>query len=77
MYAGFSLPGCYFFFTPWYSSTVFVVMVVVTWDVSLACIYVAVVLIVRHALQLVMPTATQTIAINTNKCLFIVVLLFA
>ena len=31
-------------------------------------------LIVRHALQLVMPTATQTIAINTNKSLFIVLL---
>ena len=55
-----------------YSSTVFVVMVVVTLDVSLACVYVAVVLIVRQALQLVMPTATQTIAINTNKSLFIV-----
>ena len=38
VYAGFSLPGCYFFFTPWYSSTVFVVMVVVTLDVSLACV---------------------------------------
>ena len=47
-------------------------MVVVTLDVSLACVYVAVVLIVRQALQLVMPTATQTIAINTNKSLFIV-----
>ena len=31
-------------------------------------------LIVRQALQLVMPTATQTIAINTNKSLFIVLL---
>ncbi len=47
-------------------------MVVVVFVLSVACVYVAVVLIVRHALQLVMPTATQTIATNMNKSLFIV-----
>ena len=61
------------FFTPVYSSTVFVLMVVVTFDVSETCVYVAVVLIVLHALHEVMPTltATQTITANANKSLFI------
>ena len=64
------------FFTPWYSSTVLDDMVVVTFDVSETCVYVAVVLIVLHALHEVMPTltATQTIATNMNKSLFIVLL---
>ena len=63
---------CYFF-TPVYSSTVFVLMVVVTFDVSETCVYVAVVEIVLHALHEVMPTltATQTITANANKSLFI------
>jgi hypothetical protein len=52
-----------------YSSVVFEVMVVVVLVESHACVYVAVVEIVRHALHEVMPT--QTIAINTNKSLFI------
>ena len=41
------------FLTPVYSSTVFVEIVVVTFAVSFTCVYVAVELIVRHALQLV------------------------
>ena len=76
-----------YFFTPVYSSTVFVVMVTTSfpspvtpspWERVWGEVFVkvAVVLIVRHALQLVMPTATQTIAANINKSLFIVLLVF-
>ena len=58
---------CYFF-TPVYSSTVFDVIVVVVFVLSPTCVYVAVVLMVRHALHEVMPAliATQTIATNTK-----------
>ena len=45
--------GFQFFLTPWYSSTVLVEMVVVVLVLSESWVQVAVVLIVRHALQLV------------------------
>ena len=48
----------YFFFTPCHSSTVLVEMVVVFLTESADWTQVAVVEIVRHALQLVMPSAT-------------------
>ena len=48
-----SVFSVYFFRTPTYSSTVFVEMVVVVFVVSFCSTHVAVVLIVRHALQLV------------------------
>ena len=48
----------FYFFTPVYSSTVFVLMVVVLFVLSHTCVYVAVVLTVRQALQEVMPSAT-------------------
>jgi len=47
-----------YFLTPVYSSTVFVEMVVVVFEVSFCCTYVAEVEMVRQALQLVMPKAT-------------------
>ena len=56
----------YLFFTPVYSSTVFVLIVVVVLEVSPTCVYVAVVVIVRHALQLVIPSAKATLIITTN-----------
>ena len=61
-----------------YSSTVFVLMVVVVLEVSPTCVYVAVVVTVRQALQLVMPAHTATLisATNTNNSFFIVLLVF-
>lgn len=61
------------FFTPVYSSTVFEEIVVVVLVLSPTCVYVAVVLIVLHALHEVTLrlTATQTITANANKSLFI------
>ena len=66
------------FFTPVYSSTVFVLMVVVTFDVSDTCVYVAVVEIVLHALQELIPAQTATLisATNSNVRFFIVLLVF-
>ena len=51
-------------------------MVVVTFDVSETCVYVAVVLIVLHALHEVMPAQTATLkrTADTNKSFFIVLL---
>ena len=56
----------YFLLTPWYSSTVFVVMVVAFLVESATCVYVAVVEIVRQALQLVIPSATAQHVSNAN-----------
>ena len=47
----------HYFFTPVYSSTVFDWIAVVTFDESVTCVYDAVVLMVRHALQEVSPIA--------------------
>ena len=68
---------CYFF-TPVYSSTVFVLMVVVTFDVSETCVYVAVVLMVRHALQEVIPAHTAMLisTADMNNSFFIVLFVF-
>ena len=57
LYTGCPLP-VYFFFTPCHSSMVLVEMVVVFLTESADWTQVAVVEIVRHALQLVMPSAT-------------------
>ena len=72
-----AIPPSYFF-TPVYSSTVFVLMVVVTFDVSDTCVYVAVVEIVLHALQELIPAQTATLisATNSNVRFFIVLLVF-
>lgn len=69
---------CYFF-TPVYSSTVFVLMVVVTFDVSETCVYVAVVLIVLHALHEVIPAHTAMLisTADINNTFFIVLLVFS
>jgi len=64
---------CYFF-TPVYSSTVFVLMVVVTLDVSETCVYVAVVLMVRHALHDVIPTLSATLTITANSKMYFFIL---
>ena len=66
---------CYFFLAPWYSSTVFVVMVVAFLVLSATCVYVAVVEIVRQALHEVMPKARLTATTDMNKSFFIFVLL--
>ena len=59
------------FFTPVYSSTVFEEIVVVVFVLSPTCVYVAVVEIVLHALQLPKLTATQASTANINKNFFI------
>ena len=66
------------FFTPVYSSTVFVLMVVVTFDVSDTCVYVAVVEIVLHALQELIPAQTAMLisTADTNTSFFIVRFVF-
>ena len=56
----------YLFFTPVYSSCVFVWIVVVNLVLSCTSVYVAVVVTVRHALQLVIPSAKATLIITTN-----------
>ena len=65
----------YFLRVPWYSSTVFVVMVVAFLVESATCVYVAVVEIVRQALQLVIPKARLIATTDMNKNFFIFVLL--
>ena len=72
-----AIPPSYFF-TPVYSSTVFVLMVVVTFDVSDTCVYVAVVEIVLHALQELIPAQTATLisTADTNTSFFIVLFIF-
>ena len=67
-----------YFFTPVYSSTVLVLMVVVTFDVSDTCVYVAVVEIVLHALQELIPAQTAMLisTADTNTSFFIVLLVF-
>ena len=68
---------CYFF-TPVYSSTVLDDMVVVVFVLSPTCVYVAVVEIVLHALQELIPAQTATLisATNSNVRFFIVLLVF-
>ena len=70
-----SVFSCYalrgYFFTPVYSSTVFEEIVVVVFVLSPTCVYVAVVEIVLHALQLPKLTATQASTANINKNFFI------
>ena len=67
-----------YFFTPVYSSTVLVLMVVVTFDVSDTCVYVAVVEIVLHALQELIPAQTAMLisTADTNTSFFIVRFVF-
>ena len=65
----------YLFLTPWYSSMVFVVMVVAFLVLSDTCVYVAVVEIVRHALHEVMPKARLIATTDMNKSFLIFVLL--
>ena len=65
LYTGCPLP-VYFFLTPCHSSTVLVEMVVVFLTESADWTQVAVVEIVRHALQLVMPSATAQQVSNAS-----------
>ena len=65
----------YLFFTPVYSSTVFVLIVVVVLEVSPTCVYVAVVVIVRHALQLVIPSATAILILTTDSKIYFFIFL--
>ena len=66
------------FFTPVYSSTVLVEMVVVTLAVSVTCVYVAVVVIVRHALHDVMLRhTTMLISISDIKIYFLILSLLS
>ena len=66
------------FFTPVYSSTVLDDLVVVVLVLSPTCVYVAVVEIVLHALQELIPAQTATLisATNSNVRFFIVLLVF-
>ena len=68
---------CYFF-TPVYSSTVLDDMVVVVFVLSPTCVYVAVVEIVLHALQELIPAQTATLisTADTNTSFFIVSFVF-
>ena len=67
------------FFTTVYSSTVFEEIVVVVLVLSPTCVYVAVVLIVLHALHEVIPAHTAMLisTADMNNTFFIVLLVFS